>query len=419
MHKIILILIFFILNSSFLILNCPCQWSQVLNNSGGTNDFRALATDNDYIYAATVSSGTMPGLYRSSNNGINWTLVSLQSSGAKYLEKNGNVLIAVSDLGNILMYSTNQGLNWTNTSYTNTLDLSGNAFKLFAVSQSVVIKSTSSGINWIQLPMNGLAAPFCVASRDSFVFASNSVGVMFRISDNTSNWVNVNSGLPTPVEYSVWDINTAGQSVFCSVYATGGTGVNSGIYRTTNNGSNWVKVTFASGYTYNLGHNIFVMDSVLLYCALNTLYLSTNNGNNWTSKFGNLPYNTSVNTFTHKGDYVYTGTSNGVWRMPKSVFLTGIKIISNSVPENFSLEQNYPNPFNAVTKIQFKVESYKFVKLIVFDLIGREVATLVNQELQPGTYEISLDAGNLTSGIYFYRLTARNFSETKKLILLK
>jgi photosystem II stability/assembly factor-like uncharacterized protein len=97
----------------------------------------------------------------------------------------------------------------------------------------------------------------------------------------------------------------------------------------------------------------------------------------------------------------------------------GIQPVSTEIPEGFSLEQNYPNPFNAVTKIQFKVESYKFVKLIVFDLTGREVVTLVNSNLRPGTYEVSFNASHLSSGIYFYRLSAGNFVQTKKLVLIK
>ena len=85
----------------------------------------------------------------------------------------------------------------------------------------------------------------------------------------------------------------------------------------------------------------------------------------------------------------------------------------------FSLSQNYPNPFNSMTKIQLQVKSYRFVKLIVYDLHGREVAALVNEKLQPGTYEVTFDAGNLPSGVYFYLLKTENFTDAKKLILIK
>ncbi|MBN1634787.1 MAG: T9SS type A sorting domain-containing protein [Ignavibacteria bacterium] len=107
----------------------------------------------------------------------------------------------------------------------------------------------------------------------------------------------------------------------------------------------------------------------------------------------------------------------------------GIKPVSTAIPEIFSLEQNYPNPFNAVTSIKFSVplshthlvtlSPCHLVSLKVFDLLGREVATLINENLQSGTYEVTFDAGELPSGIYFYRLSTNNFSETKKLVLLK
>lgn len=98
---------------------------------------------------------------------------------------------------------------------------------------------------------------------------------------------------------------------------------------------------------------------------------------------------------------------------------TGITALNNSTPENFSLSQNYPNPFNPETKIKFQISNSSEVKLTVFDNAGREVAILVNQFLKAGNYEFNFNAKGLSSGIYFYRLSAENFSETKKMILLK
>ena len=93
--------------------------------------------------------------------------------------------------------------------------------------------------------------------------------------------------------------------------------------------------------------------------------------------------------------------------------------ISKEIPTSFKLYQNYPNPFNPSTNIKFNVESSKFIKLTVFDMIGKEVTLLVNEKLQPGTYEVTFDGSSLSSGIYFYQLKTENFIETKKLILLK
>jgi hypothetical protein len=116
-----------------------------------------------------------------------------------------------------------------------------------------------------------------------------------------------------------------------------------------------------------------------------------------------------------------------MWRRQISDII-GIQNISTKIPEKFSLHQNYPNPFNPVTKIRFDIakpspliplQSGKFVKLIVYDILGKEVATLVNENLQPGTYEVSFNGSNLTSGVYFYKLTTGDFIAVKKMIMIK
>ena len=99
--------------------------------------------------------------------------------------------------------------------------------------------------------------------------------------------------------------------------------------------------------------------------------------------------------------------------------ITAVKEESSRIPEKFSLSQNYPNPFNPSTDISFSVPQSGEVTLKIYDLLGREVATLINKELNAGTYSTKFEAGNLASGVYIYRLSARNFSSTKKMVLLK
>jgi hypothetical protein len=88
------------------------------------------------------------------------------------------------------------------------------------------------------------------------------------------------------------------------------------------------------------------------------------------------------------------------------------------------LYQNYPNPFNPSTKIKFNIASNvrsqtANVKLIIYDIIGREIKILVNEQLQPGTYEVTFDGSALPSGVYFYKLETGNYTETEKMLLLK
>jgi len=113
-----------------------------------------------------------------------------------------------------------------------------------------------------------------------------------------------------------------------------------------------------------------------------------------------------------------TVVSNGVYRRPLGE-LIGIRPISEQFPAHYALEQNYPNPFNVSSK--FIVHSSKAgnVKITVYNLLGREMETLVNEILKPGTYEVEFDGTNYPSGVYFYRLEIDSYSETRKLMLLK
>jgi hypothetical protein len=97
----------------------------------------------------------------------------------------------------------------------------------------------------------------------------------------------------------------------------------------------------------------------------------------------------------------------------------GINQIGSEIPSSYSLSQNYPNPFNPVTNIHYEIPKNGFVKLVVFDILGREIQTLVNEKQNAGTYEVTFDGSNLSSGIYFYTLSVGDFKETKKFVLLK
>jgi hypothetical protein len=98
---------------------------------------------------------------------------------------------------------------------------------------------------------------------------------------------------------------------------------------------------------------------------------------------------------------------------------TGIENTSNNIPTTYSLKQNYPNPFNPVTRINYDIPKHGFVSLKVYDILGKEVRTLVNDIKSAGTYSIDFNGAELPSGIYFYRLEANAFSETKRMILIK
>lgn len=101
-----------------------------------------------------------------------------------------------------------------------------------------------------------------------------------------------------------------------------------------------------------------------------------------------------------------------------------VQNISTNIPRGFKLYQNYPNPFNPVTRIRFdvpKINGFKTrsVKLVMYDMLGREMAMLINQDLEPGSYKIDLDGSKYPQGFYYYKLITNGFSDTKKMVLIK
>ncbi len=122
--------------------------------------------------------------------------------------------------------------------------------------------------------------------------------------------------------------------------------------------------------------------------------------------------------------YVIASAAAGkIWRFNKSPIALGIEE-NGTTPKDYSLSQNYPNPFNPATKIKFSVplwrgEGGRIVQLKIFDINGREVQTLINEALQPGSYEVTFNGSALNSGVYFYQLSTENFSETRKMLMIK
>jgi len=150
---------------------------------------------------------------------------------------------------------------------------------------------------------------------------------------------------------------------------------------------------------------------------------TTNSGTDWqVQKRGNVSLNAIyfVNNLTG-----WAVGFNGAIMKTVTGGVTGVQNISTEVPSSYSLGQNYPNPFNPITNVKFSIIKAEQVKLIVYDIQGREVQTLVNERLQPGTYEAAFDGSRLggsstiNSGVYFYKLITDGFTETKKMLMIK
>ena len=115
----------------------------------------------------------------------------------------------------------------------------------------------------------------------------------------------------------------------------------------------------------------------------------------------------------------YVCGDNGLILKTTNGGITGFEPISNETPSDFKLFQNYPNPFNPTTNIKFDIPKSFFVKMVVYNSLGKEVATLVNEKLSAGSYEVEWNGENYPSGVYFYKLVADKFVEVKKMVLNK
>lgn len=168
-------------------------------------------------------------------------------------------------------------------------------------------------------------------------------------------------------------------------------------------------------------------DSVVYFAATfdGFLKLDYSNGEEWTHLYPpgyNLEEIGSTGLMRDSKNNFWIGYNNGYLAIYNPDGLNGITDVEeekNKIPKEFILHQNYPNPFNPTTKIRYSVPGSKIVQIKVFDVLGKKIKTLLNEYKQTGTYEIAFDASNLTSGVYFYQLSAGIFVETKKMILLR
>jgi hypothetical protein len=148
------------------------------------------------------------------------------------------------------------------------------------------------------------------------------------------------------------------------------------------------------------------------------VYMSKDDGDSWILINSGLSFNTAYSFVINSLGEIFAGTSGGyVFRSVNST--TSIIGLNNRAPSVFVLTQNYPNPFNPTTTIKYSIPKLSFVTIKIYDVIGSEVATLVNEEKPFGNYELNWSAANLPSGVYFYQLKAGNYINIKKMILLK
>lgn len=381
---------------------------------------------------------------RSTNRGINWINVSGNGIPSNVQLINivttftGDVALTAGYIGvNTFVYRTsNSGASWTqvftqSNGFINALHYNNffTAADGFMMGDPVggrwsIWKTTNGGLNWdssgLYLPQIGAEAGWVnsLFSIDNKIWFGTNNSRVYYSSNYGSNW----SVQPTTGEvnsYCIW---------FCTLGSSNSfTGFIGGaeLQKTTNSGASWLfqNSTGLGNFGGITGGPNIISDNASGYLfrfyvrSDNKIYLSENNGDVW-----------SVDYTAPNGNYRYIAADFpgiNVWAVRDNGGISyldlpvGIEQTSSEVLVSYSLEQNYPNPFNPVTNINYQLPSSEKVSLKIFDMNGREIETLVDDFQAAGYYNVNFHSKNISSGVYFYKLTTNDFSDTKRMILLK
>lgn len=441
MKKFLLLLFFF--NASFSF----SQWSYVSTIPGAGEIYCMSVLNQDLIWVSSVNGR----VFKSTNGGVNWNarnfglpVVDITSISAL----DTSLCWVGTETGSIYKTS-NGGYNWT-LQFSLALSFS-DGIKMFTESYGIYYGdpvgagqphqwrfTTDGGTNWLLSP----DAPLALANEAGLLNA-------WDWTDTGRYWIstgNFTSGSTSNRSFKTTNGFIGGG--WTSTILTG-TGNSSGLYfssiaftdnnngmtasngtgstvrKTTDGGNTWVTVPNPPGASnfipFNMcglkdGSNVIYL---ILYTNQNRCFKTSDYGTTWTQE--TLPVQAAGSLRLMQfitPSFGFAGGAGGVFlRYGNSI---GISQFNTELPSEYKLGQNYPNPFNPATKINFSIRASSKVTLKVFDAIGKEVSVLVDEFKNAGNYTVDFTAGSeLNSGIYFYTITAGEFTMTKKLILLK
>ncbi|MEO8513525.1 MAG: T9SS type A sorting domain-containing protein [Ignavibacteria bacterium] len=378
--------------------------------------------------------------------------------------------------GGVILKTTNSGINWANVYSVGIYDvltvsflnsITGWAFIQGSTTDSTfLLKTTNSGSSWNK---SFIDTTYVRLNTSEFRFLNENTGYLANSIDlkKTTNgglsWVVVNSGALFPSNLT-----------FLSETTGWAAGFQTSLYKTTDGGQNWFQQFKNQSNTFSRGI-IFPNSTTGFYATDYYIYRSTDGGDNWSESFyafniypasmsflnantgwalssiadttlrnvvlktvnAGISWNVyELNLQNRKFRDIFFSSQNTGWIVGDSGYIyrttnggvpIGIQPISTEIPGDYSLWQNYPNPFNPSTKISFSIPLSRgvsegrgvFTKLIVYDILGREVEILLNEELRPGTYEIDFDGSNYPSGVYYYKLSTGSYVKTRKMVLVK
>ncbi len=383
-------------------------WTKVFPTSGFQGSLQIFTDGLGNIYSLGAgNNNVLPPPYMSTNGGISWNIDTAGMSvipGAVVFfvdEKGGQHASSDDYLSSSYLYTKPYGGSWG-------LDTAG--FRLTSHIYPYSYSSTAA----------------IASDRHGYLYAS---GTYLKGSTQVNGQV-----IRRPINGGIWVADTVGLSSYSNLSALV-PGKNGDMYGTylshlvhRSNGGTWsnINVPVIAG-SKNNSMALSVDSSGALFAAIKGddanftfrglgIYFTADTGKTW--KYAGLD-SIAVNQLVSYGDTTYAATNNGLYILTrKAVVRTGVEQV-RGVPMSYALYQNYPNPFNPTTNFRFTIGSGQFVSLKIYDVLGREVTTLVNEKLNPGSYNIPWNGGNSSSGVYFYQLQAGSFVETKKMVLMK
>ena len=421
------------------------QWTFV-SSVTTFQDINSIAVVNENVIWVACNGG---GVLITVNAGLNWTL---KNTGLPSTHLYGISAIDANNCwvgtGAGAIYRTTNG----GTSWTQQISISGsfiNGIHFTNANTGVFVGDPTGSGQPYQNRYTTNGGTTWTLAPNSPISAGNEWGVInaWDWTDASHYWLGSANVLPNATTAKIFRTTTgfAGTWLTAPITGVGGsaglyyqaiaftdnnnglTGCNASMIKKTNNGgATWTAVPNPPGVTTYAAINMhgFKDNSNIIRISLNEtagykVFRTTNYGTSWTNE--PLPLQGTGNGLAHmqfiNQNLGYAGGGLGsFFRYGPPV---GIGGNGNNTPSVFALEQNYPNPFNPVTTIEYSVPSNAFVTVKVFDVMGREIAELVNGKKSAGNYIVQFDAKDLNSGIYFYTLETNGFKETKKMLLIK
>jgi len=410
------------------------------------------------VYGTTLYAGTYNGIYQSTNGGMNWTSIGLVDSSIEGVAASPTCLFA--ETATATYRSSNNGTTWSSFTWSNFgAIIDTNLFQVHYNGQIDI--STDNGTTWNMIhasyPFADAAWNFCVSGRDVFDFLasaeSEDQSCLFGLYWTGNSFVNATMNFPPSYLSCAYGVAarivTSGPNNVALYYSSD--------FFSTNCGLDWKVITWPSGIIrpnvfVTLGSNIFVAGAGIWKNSLDNalpIQLATFKavaiGNkevslNWTtaSETNNYGFYVQRNgadiTFipgngTTLQQHTYSYTDNPApgqyqYRL-RQVDLDGTSSFSEkisvgvSAPQKFALAKNYPNPFNPSTRITFSITKEGPVSLQIYDILGREVATLVNENRKAGQYTEQFNGNQTASGVYMYVLKSAEGQLVGRMMLLK